>query len=305
MKQSDFRALVNAGVKRGAPVVINKSKRKGRSEVLNVPEPKQRKKRKKTEWKLRQEAREKEKSRFRDRAEERRRGINKDYVEAEKLREAASAVSLSIESSKYLGGDIKHTHLVKGLDYALLQKVRAGGGKDKSASLEAFQVSYGSEKINKKNEEQKEFLKNNSEIDCTFLIAENLKKVLFSEVSNSSKKETDKSRFAPGRITYEFSTDFFGDMADLPSTEYQSAVDCPFDMDGRQQDCPKLTLLNQLQKFCFSKKTKRKSSSSLNASTESKPIANSTVVVDEKKKKKEEKIESFDIFQDVGKYIPR
>lgn len=27
------------------------------------------------------------------------------------------------EKSKYLGGDMDHTHLVKGLDYALLQKV--------------------------------------------------------------------------------------------------------------------------------------------------------------------------------------
>ena len=30
------------------------------------------------------------------------------------------------EESKYLGGDVAHTHLVKGLDYALLAK--AGGG---------------------------------------------------------------------------------------------------------------------------------------------------------------------------------
>lgn len=29
-----------------------------------------------------------------------------------------------IEDSKYLGGDIKHTHLVKGLDFALLQRTR-------------------------------------------------------------------------------------------------------------------------------------------------------------------------------------
>ncbi len=38
-----------------------------------------------------------------------------------------------IEESKYLGGDLEHTHLVKGLDYALLQKVKAeaerGGGE--------------------------------------------------------------------------------------------------------------------------------------------------------------------------------
>ena len=30
-----------------------------------------------------------------------------------------------IQESKYLGGDMEHTHLVKGLDYALLEKVRA------------------------------------------------------------------------------------------------------------------------------------------------------------------------------------
>ena len=29
----------------------------------------------------------------------------------------------AIQESKYLGGDMEHTHLVKGLDYALLQKV--------------------------------------------------------------------------------------------------------------------------------------------------------------------------------------
>lgn len=28
-----------------------------------------------------------------------------------------------IDESKYLGGDMEHTHLVKGLDYALLHKV--------------------------------------------------------------------------------------------------------------------------------------------------------------------------------------
>ena len=30
----------------------------------------------------------------------------------------------SLEASKYLGGDMEHTHLVKGLDFALLNKVR-------------------------------------------------------------------------------------------------------------------------------------------------------------------------------------
>ena len=31
----------------------------------------------------------------------------------------------SMQESKFLGGDMEHTHLVKGLDFALLQKVRS------------------------------------------------------------------------------------------------------------------------------------------------------------------------------------
>ena len=36
---------------------------------------------------------------------------------------AAERRMKEIQESKYLGGDMEHTHLVKGLDYALLQKV--------------------------------------------------------------------------------------------------------------------------------------------------------------------------------------
>jgi IK cytokine len=67
-----------------------------------------------------------EKTEYRDRAKERREGKNVDYAlfdvttsrddEKDKKREA--------ELSKFLGGDEEHTHLVKGLDYALAQKVR-------------------------------------------------------------------------------------------------------------------------------------------------------------------------------------
>src|SRR5271163_923532 len=42
--------------------------------------------------------------------------IGEDYAERRKK---------VIQESKYLGGDMEHTHLVKGLDYALLEKVKA------------------------------------------------------------------------------------------------------------------------------------------------------------------------------------
>ena len=38
--------------------------------------------------------------------------------------DAAERRKQLIQESKFLGGDMEHTHLVKGLDYALLQKVR-------------------------------------------------------------------------------------------------------------------------------------------------------------------------------------
>uniref|UniRef100_A0A1B6CDQ4 RED-like N-terminal domain-containing protein n=1 Tax=Clastoptera arizonana TaxID=38151 RepID=A0A1B6CDQ4_9HEMI len=77
---------------------------------------------------------------YRDRAQERRERINNEpniddamlkkngyHAVAPDLRSSINAREIKdkmIEESKYLGGDIEHTHLVKGLDYALLQKVR-------------------------------------------------------------------------------------------------------------------------------------------------------------------------------------
>jgi hypothetical protein len=63
-----------------------------------------------------------EASQYRDRAEERRKGHNPDYDD-----EVSKLTDMDVEKSKYLGGDLKHTHLVKGLDYALLSKVSRHG----------------------------------------------------------------------------------------------------------------------------------------------------------------------------------
>ena len=59
-------------------------------------------------------------SQYRDRAEERRADTNPDYDSSK----SEHIANLDIEYSKFLGGDTEHTHLVKGLDYVLLQKIR-------------------------------------------------------------------------------------------------------------------------------------------------------------------------------------
>jgi len=57
-----------------------------------------------------------------------------------------------IEASKFLGGDIEHTHLVKGLDYALLQKVRSDLQKQRKISTP---IENSKNKTNLSTEENK------------------------------------------------------------------------------------------------------------------------------------------------------
>lgn len=63
---------------------------------------------------------------YRDRAKERREGTNMDYASMEGLSAQSGEDDRrrQAELSKYLGGDEEHTHLVKGLDKALAEKVR-------------------------------------------------------------------------------------------------------------------------------------------------------------------------------------
>lgn len=58
---------------------------------------------------------------YRDRAFERRKDLN---VNEDAMRMEEVASKLDAEQTKFLGGDEEHTHLVKGLDYLLLQKNR-------------------------------------------------------------------------------------------------------------------------------------------------------------------------------------
>lgn len=62
-----------------------------------------------------------ENQKYRDRAEERRKGILKDVKDESVL---YNNINNTIDESKFMGGDEEHTHLVKGLDFLLLNKVR-------------------------------------------------------------------------------------------------------------------------------------------------------------------------------------
>lgn len=77
---------------------------------------------------------------YRDRAKERREGTNADYASLEGLAQSGEDDRRrQAELSKYLGGDEIHTHLVKGLDKALAEKVRReemGTGSSETGDLD-------------------------------------------------------------------------------------------------------------------------------------------------------------------------
>ena len=55
-----------------------------------------------------------------------------------------------IQESKFLGGDMEHTHLVKGLDFALLQKVRSEiCNREKASTEEAFNLGESTDAASK------------------------------------------------------------------------------------------------------------------------------------------------------------
>ncbi|KAJ9589621.1 hypothetical protein L9F63_017206 [Diploptera punctata] len=115
---------------------------------------------------------------YRDRAGERRDGANPDYQAEDPLSTASGyrAVAPDIKSgmdaaerrrqmiqeSKFLGGDMEHTHLVKGLDYALLQKVRSEiQAKEQEQEEEMEKIVKTKKKKRKKTKKRKCNLKQN------------------------------------------------------------------------------------------------------------------------------------------------
>ncbi|XP_010417439.1 PREDICTED: suppressor of mec-8 and unc-52 protein homolog 2 [Camelina sativa] len=156
---------------------------------------------------------------YRDRAKERRENQNPDYDPSElgsfhavappgavDLR-AADALKLSIENSKYLGGDVEHTHLVKGLDYALLNKVRS----------EIVKKPDG-EDDDGKTSAPKEVQR------VTFRTA--AAKSVYQWIVKPQTIIKSNEMFLPGRMTFVYDMEG-GYTHDIPTTLYRSKADCP------------------------------------------------------------------------------
>uniref|UniRef100_A0A3P9N621 IK cytokine n=1 Tax=Poecilia reticulata TaxID=8081 RepID=A0A3P9N621_POERE len=182
--------------------------------------------------KLRQQEMERERElaeKYRDRARERRDGVNKDYEETELIsttanyravgptaeadKSAAEKRRQLIQESKFLGGDMEHTHLVKGLDFALLQKVRA---EITSKEKEEEDMMEKVQKETKKDVEPEE------KIEFKTRLGRNIYRMAF----RSGVQERNEL-FLPGRMAYVVDLDDEFTDTDIPTTLIRSKADCP------------------------------------------------------------------------------
>ncbi|KAF9434956.1 hypothetical protein BGZ76_007131 [Entomortierella beljakovae] len=146
-------------------------------------------------------------SKYRDRATERRQGVNPDYIETERmlhtLEEAAADVAPEVlyEQSKYLGGDREHTHLVKGLDYALLNKVRQEDIEDENESADLDQV-FQSVEMATKSESSATLEQNEVAPETNSVLARNIFRFAIEEPAKKPPKINEM--FIPGRTVFVF-----------------------------------------------------------------------------------------------------
>ncbi|KAI3443505.1 hypothetical protein Pfo_000170 [Paulownia fortunei] len=157
---------------------------------------------------------------YRDRAKERREDQNPDYEITELTSFhavappgnvdllSADAHKLSIENSKYLGGDVEHTHLVKGLDYALLHKVRSEIDKKPDVGEENDGKSKGPK----------------ADQPVAFRTAS--AKSVYQWIVKPQTVIKTNEMFLPGRMAFIFNMEN-GFSHDIPTTVYRSKADCP------------------------------------------------------------------------------
>ena len=211
---------------------------------------------------------------YRDRASERRQGGGGDYADTTAIEAAVGQVGKdgqvgalqgegmsSLEASKYLGGDMAHTHLVKGLDFQLLNKVR-DDLKKQEVEAEKEKAEAGDDNAADAKPTGRTALAKGI---LVALSAETSYRASTRGDSNDGTKQDKKKKqtavapprsdrakdiFRPGRTIFRFEhTDDQGnESAALPSRVQRSVRDCPKLVERREADIDP-ELLGQLEKI--------------------------------------------------------
>lgn len=177
---------------------------------------------------------------YRDRARERRDGLNQDYQSTEMVGgannayravapdvksciDAAERRRQLIQESKFLGGDMEHTHLVKGLDYALLQKVRSEiVVKEQEQEIEMEKLAEQAEERAK--EQQDDERSTVDEPEYRTVMGRNINNIVQFYRSRHIERN---DLFSPGRMAYVIELEDENIETDIPTTLIRSKADVP------------------------------------------------------------------------------
>lgn len=165
---------------------------------------------------------------YRDRARERRDGANPDYKVDDPLNTASAYRAVApdlksgidaaerrkqmIQESKFLGGDMEHTHLVKGLDYALLQKVRS------EIQVKEHEQEQELERLANKPLEAEKPDKTEKKEEDEMQFRTKLGRSIHRTICQLKSRHIERSElFAPGRMAYVIDLEDDAD-TDIPTT---------------------------------------------------------------------------------------
>ncbi|XP_047463530.1 protein Red [Mugil cephalus] len=300
LTNDDFRKLLMTPRAAPSSAPPSKSRHHEMPRDYNEDEdPAARRRKKKSYYaKLRQQEMERERElaeKYRDRARERRDGVNKDYEETELIsttanyravgptaeadKSAAEKRRQLIQESKFLGGDMEHTHLVKGLDFALLQKVRA---EITSKEKEEEDMMEKVQKEAKKDVEPEE------KIEFKTRLGRNIYRVVF----RSCQVERNEL-FLPGRMAYVVDLDDEFTDTDIPTTLIRSKADCP-SMEAQTTLTTNDIVISKLTQIL----------SYLRQGTRHKKIKKKDKGKVDEKRPPDAPDADLSIFEDIGDYIP-
>lgn len=178
---------------------------------------------------------------YRDRARERRDGSTQDYQpvdpasssnayravapDSKSGMDAAERRRQLIQESKFLGGDMEHTHLVKGLDYALLQKVRSEIiVHEHEQEIEMEKMAEIAEQEAQENEHyDEEVHAKPNENEHRTVMGRNI----FNSIQYYRSRNVERNElFGSGRMAYVMDLDDDAE-SDIPTTLIRSKADVP------------------------------------------------------------------------------
>lgn len=251
---------------------------------------------------------------YRDRAKERRDGIAMDPNKGSELFsntayhavgpdnfeiDAAERRRQMIQESKYLGGDMEHTHLVKGLDYALLQKIRAEiQSNEDNEDISEEQITKAKDDNDAEEEEMLDKNQTNEEtFNDRYAIKSKKADIILKTIFNRNLPERNEL-FIPGRLAYQYDLTNEFPENEAPTTIIRSKAECP-SLDVYNPASTNEIILNKLIQIwshirqSADKRQKKKFESHRNAK-----------LISEKSQEVVASRKEDNIYEDIGDYVP-